>query len=227
MSLVDKGVIKNESVDDNIDDGFIQYPNHRLFITEPEFDNDGYLDISPLAEYLNQSDVSDVMKSILLFADKTALTKEEIERTFRLADIFTYTGHQDIYTYDDLQYVLSLVRTYYYKDDGELLSDHTIQTIKKAIERVQTFRRTYEHDNASLPYGYNKELYTNLAKFFYVFEMGEDDNEEEMIQKHTDTDRPLRKQKGGYVGDYSVIYNPLLNKLFLWDFSKEHMADLK
>lgn len=227
MSLVDESVTE-QTEEEVIDDGFINYPNHRLFIKKPDFDDGGYIDLSPLLKYLNVSNPNEIMQSVLVFADKEILSKDEVEQVFRVNSVFAYMEHKDFYNYDtDLQHILHLVRTYHYKDDGELLSDHTIDLVKQTMRRINLFRRAYEYDNTYLPYGHYKKLYTNLAKFFYIFEPCVNHSMEEIIQQHEDIDRPIRKEKNIYAGDYSVMYNPLLNKLFLWDFSKEHMAELR
>lgn len=132
----------------------------------------------------------------------------------------------------------------YYKN---VPTSGVVSFVQVVLDRIEQFDKMYRGDNAVIPYGYardgcEKGLCTNLARITrsyttplcYVFNQSDevdvttlDETQiHELLVYNQDLERLTRKQMQVYVGDYSVVYNPLLNRMFVWDFSREHMADL-
>lgn len=169
-------------------------------------------------------------------------------------DGFTGESEKTELTYkDDLKYVLAFIAyanelvayTFDKNHDNpmyhkELPHDDIVHTVQDIIERVVQFRKEYEHDNATIPFGHVGGLKTNVARFTYKYHLpafydtkDEELTEAERVEKqqelmlyHRDTQRDIRDFMRIYKGFYSVVYNPLLNKLFVWDYSNYHMKDL-
>lgn len=220
-------VVPNHITCEQKNEGFIIYPTHRLFIMEPDFTESAYIDLSSLRDYLDIGHLDSILPAILIFADREVLSTKEVEQVFDLEDESIPSDPESFYHYtDDLPYILQLVRHHRYKEDGLMLLEKDEHSIREVIQRIHMFRRAYEYDNTYLPLGYYTQLYTNLATFFYIYELDMNETQDIQIQKHHDIDRPVRQAQNRPVNDYSVMYNPLTNKMFLWDFSHEHIAKL-